>query len=74
MYAPYSAIMSDIFLQYVEFQEITTYAKHHILHYFHNTDEILIIFDSFQTNINSILTEFNHIHPKLHFIAQVKKQ
>ena len=73
MCAPSAAIPSEIFLQYVEFQHITTYAKHHILHYFHYADEILIMFDSFQTNINSILTEINHIHPKLHFIAHVKK-
>jgi len=72
MCAPSSATLSEIFLQYVEFQDITTYAKHHILHYFHYTDETLIIFDTFQTNINSVLKEFIHIHPELHFIAQVK--
>ena len=72
MCAPSSAILSEIFPQYAEFQHITISAKHNILHNFCYTDEILIIFDSFQTNINSILTEFNHIHPKLHFIAEVK--
>ena len=72
MCAPSSAILSEISLQYVEFQHITTSAKHHILHYFCYAAGIFIKLDSFQTNINSILTEFNHIHSKLHFIAEVK--
>lgn len=71
MCAPSSAILSESFLQYIEFQHLTS-AKHRTLPYFCYTDEILIIFDSFQTYINSILTEFNHIHPKLHFTAEVK--
>jgi hypothetical protein len=37
MCAPSSAILSEIFLQYAEFQH-TTSAKHHVLHYFHYTN------------------------------------
>jgi ribosomal protein S8 len=69
--APSSALLSEIFLQYIEFtflEPITT--KHHITGYFQYVDDILITYDSSQINLQIILQDFNNIHPKLKFTAE----
>jgi hypothetical protein len=44
-----------------------------IINYFRYVDDILLIFDSTQTNTQSILTDFNSVHPNLHFIAEIEQ-
>jgi len=41
-----------------------------ILNYFIYVEEILLIFYSKHTNIQTVLTNFNSIHPNLHFTAE----
>ena len=41
-----------------------------IKNYFRYIDDILLILDSNHTNIQAILTDFNSIHPNLHFTAE----
>jgi hypothetical protein len=67
MGAPSSSILSKIFLQYIEASHIASLAKKHMaINYFWYVD-ILLIFDSTWTNKKSVLTDFNSIHPNLHF-------
>jgi hypothetical protein len=37
-------------------------------------DDILVIFDSDHTNIQTILDDFNAVHPKLKFTAEMESQ
>jgi len=74
MDAPSSSIVSEIFLQYIEASHIASIAKKHmIINYFQYVDDILLIFDSTQTNTQSILTDFNSIHPNLHFTTEIEQ-
>jgi hypothetical protein len=47
--------------------------KHRIIDYFQYVDDILLIFDPNHTDIQTILTDFNALHPNLHFTAETKK-
>ena len=47
--------------------------KHRIINYFQYIDDILLIFDPNHTDIQTILTNFNSIHPKLHFTAEIEQ-
>ena len=40
-----------------------------IINYFHYVDDMLIFYSN-HTNIQAILTDFNSIHPNLHFTAE----
>lgn len=74
MGAPSSSILSEIFLQYTVASHIASIAKKHmIINYFWYTDDIIFIFDSTQTNTQSILTDFNSIHPNLHFTTETEQ-
>jgi hypothetical protein len=44
-----------------------------LINYFWYIDNILLIFDSTQTNTQSILTDFNSIHPNLHFTTETEQ-
>ena len=69
-----SSILSEIFLQYIEASHIASIAKNHmIINYFRYVDDILLIFNSTQTNTQSILTDFNSIHPNLHFTTETEQ-
>jgi len=46
--------------------------KHSIKNYFRYVDDILLIFDMNLTDIQAILTDFNALHPKLHFTAETE--
>ena len=59
---PSTGILSEIFMQYIETSHITHLTKKHMINYFHYVDDNLI-FDSAHTDIQSILTYFNSIHP-----------
>jgi hypothetical protein len=47
--------------------------KHKIIDYFRYLDDILLIFDPNHTDIQTILTDFNALHPNLHFTAEIEK-
>jgi hypothetical protein len=71
MGAQSSAFLSEVYLQYIEsnyVMDITT--KYNILRYFRYVDIILIIYDSQNTDIHSVLNEFNKIQPQLHFTME----
>jgi len=44
-----------------------------ILNYFRYVDDILLIFDSNHTSIQAVLTDFNSIHPNLHFKTETEQ-
>jgi hypothetical protein len=71
--APSSGIFSEIFLQCIE----TSHIAHLTKNAWSSTasvkvNDILLIFDFAHTNIQSILTNFNSIHPNLHFTAETE--
>jgi len=73
MGVPSTGILSEIFMQYTETSHIAHLTKKHvIINYFCYVDDILIL-DSAHTNIQSILTYFNSIHPNLHFTTETEQ-
>jgi hypothetical protein len=46
--------------------------KHHIINYCRYVDDIFLIFDSNHTSIHNILKDFNALHPKIKFTAEVE--
>jgi len=46
--------------------------KHKIINYFRYVDDILLIFDSKHTNIQTILDDFNAVQPRLNFTAEME--
>ena len=73
MGAPSYGLISELFLQQMEhlhLAHLTTKLK--IINYFRYVDDILLIFDSNHTDIQTILNDFNAIHPKLNFMAEIE--
>jgi hypothetical protein len=63
MGAPSSALLSEIFLQYIESKFIIDILiNHKILRYFQYVDHILIAYDLSIIDINSVLCKFNQMH------------
>jgi len=74
MGAPLSGFIADFFLQRTENTHLAYLShKHSIINYFRYEDDILIIFDSTHSDIQTILTDFNALHPNLHFTAEVER-
>jgi len=74
MGAPSSGLIAEMFLQHMEQKYLPHIThKHKIINYCRYIDDILIIFDSTHTNIQQILNDFNTLHPKLHFTAEMEK-
>jgi len=74
MGAPSSSTLSQIFLQNIEHTHLPCLArKHKLINYFRFVDDILIIYDSRQTNIHAILNDFNSIHPNLQFTKETEQ-
>jgi hypothetical protein len=74
MGAPSSSLIAEFFLQYTEDVHLAHLShKHSIINYFRYVDDILLIFDSNHTDIQTILTDFNALHPNLHFTAEAEK-
>jgi hypothetical protein len=66
-----SAFLSEIYLQYVESNYIVDIiTKYNIQGYFRYVDDVLIIYDPTNTDICSVLNEFNNIHPQLQFTIE----
>ena len=73
MGAPSSGLISIIFLQHLEHLHLVHLThKHHIIKYCRYVN-IFLIFDSNHTSIQSILMDFNALHPKLQFTVETKK-
>ena len=73
MGVPSSSLIAEIFLQYTEHQHMAQLStKHRIINYFCYVD-ILIRFDPNHSSIQAIPADFNTLHPKLQFTAQVEK-
>jgi len=72
--APSSGLIAEFFLQHTENTHLARLShKHRIIDYFRYVDDILLIFDPNHSDIQSILTDFNALHPNLHFIAEIKR-
>jgi hypothetical protein len=66
--APASAILSEIFIQHLECNDIlNTLIKHNVIDYHRYVDVMLIVYNEKQTNINQLLLDFNKIHSKLQY-------
>jgi hypothetical protein len=71
MGAPASAILVEIFIQYLEHNDIIKILqKHHIIDYYRYVDDILIIYNGDHTNIEDTLNEFNSIHPNIQYTME----
>jgi hypothetical protein len=71
MGAPTSAILSEIFIQYLQHTKIIRILnEHHIIDYYRYVDDILIVYDTRSTGIDNTLTDFNSIHPQVHFTIE----
>jgi len=75
MGAPSSSILSEIFLQHAEHSHLPYLTqKHKIINYFRYVDDILLIYDSTQTNIQTILENFKSIYPNLTFTGETEHE
>jgi hypothetical protein len=73
MGAPSSSIVSEIFLQHIEHNHLPHLTlKHKLINYIQYVDNILLIFDSHHTELQSILHDFNSLHPNLHFTEEIE--
>jgi hypothetical protein len=74
MGAPSSGLIAEIFLQHLEHSHLPRLTqKHHFANYCRYVDDIFITFDSNNTNIQSILKDFNTLHPRLQFTAELEQ-
>jgi len=74
MGAPSSGLIAEFFLQHTENTHLACLShKHRIIDYFKYVDDILLISDPNYSDIQSILTDFNTLHPNLHFTAEIER-
>lgn len=68
-----SAILSEIFIQCLQHNEINQIlTKHNLLNYFMYVDDALIIYDEPRINIDDVLSEFNSLYKHLQFTMEKK--
>jgi hypothetical protein len=68
---PTSAILAKIFIQYLEHTKIIKILnEHHVIDYCRYVDDILIVYDARSTGIDNTSTDFNTIHPQVHFTIE----
>ena len=73
MGAPTSGPIAEFFLQNLEHIHLIHLSnKHKITGYFRCVDDVLLIYDSNHINIQSILDDFNAMHPNLNFTAETE--
>jgi hypothetical protein len=66
MGAPTSAILSKIYMQFLENNVIYNILKvHSIKGYFRYVDNILTVYNTIESNVYEVLDDFNQIAPKL---------
>jgi hypothetical protein len=74
MGAPTTSIISELFLQYLEQTNLPHIAQRlKLVNYFRYVDDLLIIFDSQHTDINTNVNEFNALHPKIQFREEAEE-
>jgi hypothetical protein len=71
MGAPSYGLISELFLQQMEHLHLAHLTTKLKIDYFRYMDDILLIFDSNHTDIQTIFNDFNAIHPKLKFTAEI---
>jgi hypothetical protein len=63
----YSALVAEIFVQYLEHNYIINILKkHHITDYYRYVDDVLIIYNEDHTNIDNKLTNQIQLHTPQH--------
>jgi hypothetical protein len=73
MGAPSSSIIAEIFLQHIEHTHLPHLTRQHrLVNYARYVDEILLIYDSQHTDLQSILHDFNSLHQNLHFTGETE--
>jgi hypothetical protein len=70
MGAPSSAIFSETYLQYIEHNHIIDLLIKHQIILYHRYVDILVVYNTQHTNIDSALTDFNNIHRKIQFSVE----
>jgi hypothetical protein len=71
MGAPTSAILAEIFIQYIEHKHLYPIVKtQEIITYYRYVDDVLIIYDQNKTNIEQILNKFNNMQPSINFAIE----
>jgi hypothetical protein len=71
MGAPSSALLSEIYLQHLEHNQIQDLlTKHEIISYHRYVNDILLVYNILRTDINKTLIEFNNIHHKIQFTIE----
>jgi hypothetical protein len=74
MGAPSSNIISETFLQHIEHTHLPHLTqKHRLVNYARYVDDILLIYDSLHTDLQSILHDFNSLHHNLHFTGETER-
>jgi hypothetical protein len=74
MGAPSSGIILELFLQHLEQTNLPHISQRlKLVNYFRYVDDSLIIFDSQHTDINTIVNEFNTLHPKIKFTEKAEE-
>jgi hypothetical protein len=69
--APTSSILSEIYLQHLEHNNIINIlSKFHIINYNRYVDDIFILYDKNTTNIQDVINEFNKLHKNLQFTIE----
>ena len=69
-----SGLIAEFFLQHADNRHLARLShKHRIIDYFMYVDDILLIYDPNHSDIHSIQTDFNALHPNLHFTAEVER-
>jgi hypothetical protein len=75
MGAPASAILAEVYIQHLQHTPAADIlSKHQIMDYDRYVDDILIAYNTQETNIISTLDDFNAIHPKLKFTIDQQAQ
>jgi hypothetical protein len=73
MGAPTSSTLSEIFIQHIEHTQIlNVLAKHDIITYSRYVDDILIIYKDTTSIEHRTLSEFNALHPNVHFTMEME--
>jgi hypothetical protein len=71
MGAPTSAVLSEIYLQYIEHTLIINILNsNNILGYLRYVDDILIVYNRESTNIDLVLEQFNNLTTNLNFTIE----
>lgn len=75
MGGPLSSIISEIFLQHLDSQNIENLKKkYNISFYGRFVDDILIVYDGTMETSQNILTDFNKINSNINYTLEIEKK